>query len=175
MNYPDICQRSLVSTYLITPVILVMRKKTRICLQDILIHAGEVTLNYFCPLLKRCLLPLRANSFLFEKTFQKGFNMWSKQEVPKVGCFPCENCQTQQRISSPYKICLGRPRWLSLMYIRLVIRRLRVRLPPGWQQFLEIDHEIFSMVTLSFPLIQEGHLSVSGERMCTVLANSLED
>ena len=34
---------------------------------------------------------------------------------------------------------------------------------------MEIDHEIFSMVILSLPLIQEGQLSVSGERMCTVL------
>ena len=41
--------------------------------------------------------------------------------------------------------------------------------------FVEIDHEIFSTVILSLPLIQEGQLSVSGERMCTVLVNSLED
>ena len=41
--------------------------------------------------------------------------------------------------------------------------------------FVEIDHEIFSLVILSLPLIQEGHLSVSGERMCTILVNSLED
>ena len=40
--------------------------------------------------------------------------------------------------------------------------------------FLEIDHEIFSMVILSLPLIQEGQLSVSGERMCTILVNRLE-
>ena len=41
--------------------------------------------------------------------------------------------------------------------------------------FVEIDHEIFSTVILSLPLIQEGHLSVSGERMCTILVNHLED
>ena len=41
--------------------------------------------------------------------------------------------------------------------------------------FVEIDHEIFSMVILSLPLIQEGQLSVSGERMCTVMVNRLED
>ena len=34
--------------------------------------------------------------------------------------------------------------------------------------FVEIDHEIFSSVILSLPLIQEGHISVSGERMCTI-------
>ena len=41
--------------------------------------------------------------------------------------------------------------------------------------FVEIDREIFSVVILSLPLIQEGQLSVSGERICTILANSLED
>ena len=39
----------------------------------------------------------------------------------------------------------------------------------------EIDHEIFSTVILSLSLIQEGQLSVSGERMCTILVNRLED
>ena len=44
----------------------------------------------------------------------------------------------------------------------------------GWQHsFVEIDREIFSTVILSLPLIQEGQLSVSGERMCTVLVNRL--
>ena len=38
--------------------------------------------------------------------------------------------------------------------------------------FVEIDHEIFSTVFLS---LQEGQLSVSGERMCTILVNRLED
>ena len=41
--------------------------------------------------------------------------------------------------------------------------------------FLKIDHEIFSTVILSLPLIQEGHLSVSGERLCKILVNHLED
>ena len=41
--------------------------------------------------------------------------------------------------------------------------------------FVEIDHEIFSTVILSLPLIQEGQLSVSGERICTILVNGLED
>ena len=41
--------------------------------------------------------------------------------------------------------------------------------------FVEIDHEIFSMIILSLPLIQEGQLSVSGERMCTIQVNRLED
>ena len=47
---------------------------------------------------------------------------------------------------------------------------------PGWQHsFMEIDREIFSMVILSLLLIQEGQLSVSGKRMCTILVNRLED
>ena len=41
--------------------------------------------------------------------------------------------------------------------------------------FVEIDREIFSMVILSLPLIQEGQLSVSGKRMCIILVNCLED
>ena len=41
--------------------------------------------------------------------------------------------------------------------------------------FVEIDHEIFSTVILSLPLIQEGQLSVSGEIMCTILVNRLEN
>ena len=41
--------------------------------------------------------------------------------------------------------------------------------------FVEIDHGIFSMVILSLPLIQEGQLSVSGKRMCTILVYRLED
>ena len=42
-------------------------------------------------------------------------------------------------------------------------------LPPQVLQhsFMEIVPEIFSAVILSLPLLQEGHLSVSGDRMCT--------
>ena len=43
------------------------------------------------------------------------------------------------------------------------------------QSFVEIDHEIFSKIILSLLLIQEGQLSVSGEKMCTILVNCLED
>ena len=51
--------------------------------------------------------------------------------------------------------------------------------PTGDQEvagsIMGIDHEIFSTVILSLPLIQEGQLSVSGKRMCTILVNRLED
>ena len=45
----------------------------------------------------------------------------------------------------------------------------------GQHSFVEIDHEIFSTIILSLLLIQEGQLSVSGKRMCTILLNHLED
>ena len=55
-------------------------------------------------------------------------------------------------------------------------RRLRVQSPIGQQHFfLEIGHKIFSTVILSLLPIQEGQLSVSGERMCIILVNRLED
>ena len=70
-----------------------------------------------------------------------------------------------------------RPRWLSW-----------IRRPTGDQEVAgstpaEVGNilswrliiEIFSKVTLSLRLIQEGQLSVSGERMCTILVNRLED
>ena len=41
--------------------------------------------------------------------------------------------------------------------------------------FMEFDYEIFPMVIVSLPLIQEGQLSVSDKRMCTILVNHLED
>ena len=40
--------------------------------------------------------------------------------------------------------------------------------------FMGIDHEIFSKVILSLPLIQVGQLPVSGKRMCTILVNRLK-
>ena len=56
--------------------------------------------------------------------------------------------------------------------VRLETSRSRVQAPPRSATFFR---EIFSTVILSLPLIQEGQLSVSGERMCTILVNRLED
>ena len=47
--------------------------------------------------------------------------------------------------------------------------------PRSATSFMEIGHEIFSTVILSLLLIQEGQLSVSGKRICTILVNRLED
>ena len=41
--------------------------------------------------------------------------------------------------------------------------------------FVEIDCKIFSVVILSFPLIQERQLSVSWKRISAILVKSLED
>ena len=45
--------------------------------------------------------------------------------------------------------------------VRLETRRSRVQPPPRSATFIEIDHEIFSTIILSLPLIQEGQLSVA--------------
>ena len=45
-------------------------------------------------------------------------------------------------------------------------RGQEVAAPVRPYSFVEIDHEIFSTVILSLPLIQEGKLSVTCERMC---------
>ena len=71
---------------------------------------------------------------------------------------------------------VSQPWWLSLMRAQLVIRRSRVRPLPGWQHsFVEIwSWNIFYGHSLP-STIQEGQLTVSGERMCTTLVNSSED
>ena len=48
---------------------------------------------------------------------------------------------------------------------------------PAWSATFfsrDFDHEIFSTVILSLQLIQDVHLSISGEGMCTLLVNHLE-
>ena len=51
----------------------------------------------------------------------------------------------------------------------------RFSLQSGVRQhyFVETDHEIFPTAIFSLPLIQEGQLSVSGERMRTHIGESL--
>ena len=78
------------------------------------------------------------------------------------------------------------PSFLMLIWLALVAQ---LDAPSDWRpegrglnprrdrqhSFVEVDHEIFSTVILSLPLVQEGQLSVYGERMCTILVNRLED
>ena len=54
------------------------------------------------------------------------------------------------------------------MRIQLVIGDWGFDSCQAGNSFVEIDHEIFSMFVLSLSLIQEGHLSVSGGKMCTI-------
>ena len=55
-------------------------------------------------------------------------------------------------------------------------QEVALQFPPRSATFFRrIDHEIFSTVILSLPLIQEGQLSVSGKGMRTILVNRLED
>ena len=78
---------------------------------------------------------------------------------------------------------------LALLYFTEPASVARLDAPSDWRpgdrefkfprrgrqhSFVEIDHELFSTVILSLPLIQERQLSVSGERMCTILVNRLE-
>ena len=60
--------------------------------------------------------------------------------------------------------------------VPLETRSSQVQPPPRSATFFRGDWSwnIFYVI-LSLPLIQEGQLSVSGERMCTILVNRLED
>ena len=67
---------------------------------------------------------------------------------------------------------VGHQEVVDSMRIQLVIRRLRIR-PLHCRQYSFVGIEIFFMVILSLKLSQEGQLSVSGKRMCTILVNHL--
>ena len=69
------------------------------------------------------------------------------------------------------------PQWFNWMRRPTGDQEVTGSTPTSGQQhsFVEIDHEIYSTVILSRPLTQEKQLSVSGERMCTILVNRLED
>ena len=91
-------------------------------------------------------------------------------------CYAYSNIWDTSRSSriNYFKLC--RPRWLSWMRRPTGDQEVAGNPRRGRQHsFVEIDHEIFSTVILSLPLNQEGQLSVSGERMCTILVNRLED
>ena len=72
------------------------------------------------------------------------------------------------------RIC--QPRWLSWMRRPTGDQRSLVQPPLRSATFFRGDWSwnIFTVI-LSLLLIQEGQLSVSGERMCTILVNRLED
>ena len=77
----------------------------------------------------------------------------------------------------------------NILSLNFIMKYFQLDAPSDWRpggrgfnpgrgrqhSFVEIDHEIFSTVILSLPLIQEGQMSVSGERICTILVNRLDD
>ena len=67
-----------------------------------------------------------------------------------------------------------RPRWLSWMRIRLETRRSRVRPPPRSATFFRGDWSWNIFYDHSLPSA-DSRRAVSGERMCTILVNRLED
>ena len=70
-----------------------------------------------------------------------------------------------------------RPRWLSWMRRPTGDQEVAGSTPAEVGNILSwrLIMKYFSTVILSLPLIQEGQLSVSGESMCTILVNHLED
>ena len=135
---------------------------------------------YICPLLLKCVslfLPLFSwNLYIFSSwTFIKTFltlSVWhTKTNTCANSVDPAEMASNEQS------------------HTDLPASVAQLDAPSDWRpgcrgfnpcrgqqhSFVEIDHEIFSTVILSLPLIQEGQLSVSGKRMCTILVNSLED
>ena len=106
-------------------------------------------------------------------------------ELCKTKCQPMRSVMWWRRISNsisqniPSQIFFviqsdSQPWWLSWILNRPGGREFKPR--RGLQHsFVEIDDEIFSTVILYLLLIQEGQMSVSGERMFTILVNRLED
>ena len=94
-------------------------------------------------------------------------------------CGHCDGMSVTCVTSSwfPCNKVTSRSRWHSWMHRPTGDQEVAGSTPHWGRQhsFVEIDHEIFSTVILSLPLIQEGQLSVSGKRMCTILVNCLED
>ena len=97
-----------------------------------------------------------------------------EQNHIKVSLYCHKNCFVMYRLFCPHA-----------MSVCFLGSRPRLDVPSDWRpggcgfnpsrgrqhSFMEIDREIFSTVILSLPLIQEGQLSVSGERMCTILVS----
>ena len=55
-------------------------------------------------------------------------------------------------------------------FLQISVEHLYIHMPHVRQHsFVENGHEIISTAILSLPLIQEGQLSVTSERMCTKL------
>ena len=97
--------------------------------------------------------------------FQKGINYVHESKLDVTNALPCQKCTKCLKLNNywsdckcVYFICVHALDWWSDS--RFDSCRFHL------YSFMEIDHEIFSMVISSLPLIQGGQLSVSGERIC---------
>ena len=97
----------------------------------------------------RCILPLKTVLHTDQLASEEEAN-WSKSALFVIGHV---NLYQPSGLSSLTGDSLSD----SVEYTSDWCKRLQVRPPSGWQHsFVETDHEIFSMVILSLPLIQEG-------------------
>ena len=81
---------------------------------------------------------------------------------------------SEQMYSGLYKIFAVRASGnVGLHVCRTLCKALKIE--NGVMNMRSVYLAHFSTAILSLPLIQEGQLSVSGERMCTILVNRLED
>ena len=120
----------------------------------------------FLPVVRCCCFMLRQGpDFHFEIS-----GYWrSEVEITRFNCISIQSRLLFRREAKPFKASVA-----------------QLDAPSDWRpggrrfnrgrqhSFVKIDYEIFSTVILSLPLVQEGQLSVSGERMCTILVNRLE-
>ena len=110
---------------------------------------------------------LNVNWAHFRLPRMQGFLMLTKTTIiSRLGVFVGRTCQ-MEHLTPCDSYVSAQPRWLSWIHVRLVIRRLRFRSLLGRQHSFK--------VIKSLPLIQEGQLSVSGEIMCAILVNRLQD
>ena len=103
----------------------------------------------------------------------------NRNKAQLASAIPSRRPPTKQRpkVILAVNICLDKPTLVAQLDVcPSGDQEVQVQPPLGQQHSLvEIGHEIFSMVILSLLLIQDRQLSVSVEKMCTILLNPLED
>ena len=121
----------------------------------------------------------RKSFFFFFFLYKSG--VWGGQNYIDMFSWLSEKCQDDNMAKIVYnnwshKSWECRPRWLSWMRRPTGDQEVAGSTPAEVGNILSwrLIMKIFFTVILSLPLIQEGQLSVSGERMCTILVNRLE-
>ena len=113
---------------------------------------------------------------------ENNFDISCKLSPKKTSCMNCQSLFSgkKKRYISQNVVCwfffLPRvPASVAQLDVHLTgDQEVGVRPPRVSILSWRFDHEIFSTVILSLQLIQEGQLSVSCERMCTILVNRLK-